>query len=129
MQQTENHKLNLIEPGDPFSPEALNENTQAIDAALTRFTCGTYTGNGASSRMVELPFTPKLVYVGNGVGCIFYYTGYYFYVGGLALPGLPAMAFSFPLVTIVEGGFQVGHSSDTLSSNNKGSGYRYFAFG
>ena len=34
MQHTDKYKLNLIETSDPFSPEPLNENAQAIEAQL-----------------------------------------------------------------------------------------------
>ena len=34
MQQTEHYSLNLIETSDTFTPQPLNENTQALDAKL-----------------------------------------------------------------------------------------------
>ena len=34
MQQTEKYKLNLIEPSDPFLPDALNANTQRLEDVL-----------------------------------------------------------------------------------------------
>ena len=35
MQQTETYKLNLIETSDPFSPQALNENTQKLEEVVS----------------------------------------------------------------------------------------------
>lgn len=77
MQQTEKYKLNLIERNDPFSPDALNQNTQKVEDAMAaheagieqrltvleahRIAYGTYTGNGQNNRFIFLPFTPKLV--------------------------------------------------------------------
>jgi len=34
MQQTQTYKLNLVEPSDPFTPDALNRNTQKIEDAM-----------------------------------------------------------------------------------------------
>ena len=36
MQQTESYNLKLIETGDPFDPEALNENARTLEAQLAR---------------------------------------------------------------------------------------------
>lgn len=35
MQQTQKYKLNLIESSDPFLPDALNQNTQKLENALS----------------------------------------------------------------------------------------------
>ena len=40
MQQTEKYKLNLIESSDPFLPDALNANTQRIEAAMAAHEAG-----------------------------------------------------------------------------------------
>ena len=34
MQQTEKWKLNLIDRDDPFTPDALNENTKRMEAVI-----------------------------------------------------------------------------------------------
>lgn len=78
--QTGKYKLNLIESSDPFLPEALNQNTQKIEDAMTaheegieqrltvleahRFAFGTYqgNGNGDTTAFIPLPFTPKAVF-------------------------------------------------------------------
>ena len=38
MQHTDKYKLNLIENSDAFSPDALNENMQKLEAALEEVT-------------------------------------------------------------------------------------------
>ena len=133
MQQTETYKLNIIEDDDKFSPDALNKNAEAleaqlarIDAALLKFACGTYTGNGSSSRTISLPFTPKVLYVGNTYGSTYYNSCT---CGGLALENKPVATSSATLVTIVAGGFRVCHSSATQTTNKSDGEYRYFAIG
>lgn len=82
--QTGKYKLNLIEPTDPFLPEALNQNTQKIEDAMTaheegieqrltvlearKFAYGTYRGNynynsGVLQQLIQLPFAPKAAFV------------------------------------------------------------------
>ncbi len=82
MQQTEHYSLNLIETSDTFTPQPLNENTQAIDAKLAdldtratglasrvsaleqvRMVNGTYRGNW-KDRVVSVGFTPRVVWIG-----------------------------------------------------------------
>ena len=88
MQQTEKYKLNLIESSDPFLPEALNQNTQKLEDALSaaieehqaetdarlavveahKLAAGLYmgkaTGNSSSGEMtIALGFTPLAAFV------------------------------------------------------------------
>ena len=89
MQQTEKYKFNLIERDDAFSPDALNENTRKLEAALSlksdaadtdvmkaaldqriqtlenhKVVAGTYVGNADKNGMhVELGFTPVVLVV------------------------------------------------------------------
>lgn len=80
MQQTEKYKLNLIESSDPFLPDALNQNTQKLENALSaaieehraetdaRLTVleghkiyfGFFKG-GSGTHHIPLPFAPKAV--------------------------------------------------------------------
>ena len=83
MQQTQKYKLNLIESSDPFLPEALNQNTQKLENALSaaieehraetdaRLTVleghkiyfGYFTAPTSGSTLhVPLPFAPKAVF-------------------------------------------------------------------
>ena len=67
------HKFNLIEPGDTFSPDPLNENMETLESILAAIgssvgsgghTCraayGTFTGGG-SSRTLTFDFCPLVV--------------------------------------------------------------------
>ena len=86
MQQTEKRNLNIIEPSDPFLPDALNENTRKIEAALEahedavaaqvdaldqriqvieakKFVYGSFYVPDPNRHHVSLGFTPKLVYI------------------------------------------------------------------
>ena len=90
MQQTEKYKLNLIEMSDTFSPEPLNENMEALEAALDaeaaarksgdsamssrvttlearKIATGTYTGNGTADQTIYIGFTPKVVMIQPGI--------------------------------------------------------------
>jgi len=81
MQQTEKYKLDLIETGDPFSPDALNANAQKLEGELARVdgerdaldgrvvkleNCrvllGTYDGSGADEgQIIDLGERPVAV--------------------------------------------------------------------
>lgn len=88
MQQTTSREFSIIESSDPFLPEALNDNTRKIEAALDahetqtkavtdalaarittleghKMVCGTYIGDGTKNRLIPLPFEPKAVLVFN----------------------------------------------------------------
>lgn len=135
MQQTQKYKLNLIEPSDPFLPEALNANTQKVEDVLIgkmegpmveldqrvtaleahKFYVGTYTGTGLElcPRFVDLGFTPIAV-------C----------VSASDSNGHAHWAFRGSVnsnVNVVEGGFQAG----TLfmgSLNDVGKEYPFLVF-
>ena len=66
MQKTQNYNLNKPEAGDPLRLADFNQNSDILDAALKnlsaeRVITGSYTGDGASERIIDLPFTPKMV--------------------------------------------------------------------
>lgn len=88
MQQTTSREFSIIESSDPFLPEALNDNTRKIEAALDahetqtkavtdaldarittleghKMAWGLYTGDGQASRLIPLPFTPTVVVAHN----------------------------------------------------------------
>lgn len=136
MQHTKKYDLSIIESSDPFSPEALNDNTRAVEAELERVDAavevltasqlklafGTFTGNNAQNRLIPLPFTPKLVYMGDSRG--FTLSGGHDY-GGVVMPGYPYSSF----FSVTEGGFLVSHYSTDDYYNRSGNTYRYFALG
>lgn len=141
MQQTEKYKLNLIEPDDPFLPDGLNQSAQKIenvlageaaaraagDAALDqrvtvleghRMAYGTYTGNGAASQFIPLPFTPTALFIQT----IAYAQKAEMVVG--AVPGIQAQ--------LAEGGFNALLNYTTAGAvqavNTKGTKYIFLAF-
>ena len=142
MQQTETYNLNIIETDDTFSPDALNANARTLETQLARidaaaaalaatvpkFTCGAYVGDGKKNRMIELPFTPQMVYV----GIAYFGTDYTYngssnrFHGGVAVTGVAA-GLDTPIVEIVDGGFRVSYISTNSSANSSDSRYRYFA--
>ena len=86
MQQTTSREFSIIESSDPFLPEALNDNTRKIEAALDahetqtkavtdalaarvtaleghKIAWGLYKGDGAATRVIPLPFTPTAAFV------------------------------------------------------------------
>ena len=136
MQQTTKYKLNLIETSDAFSPDALNQNTQKVEAALSaheaaveeatgaldqriqvfeakKFAYGSYKASTDSDNIVTLGFTPYAVlthYIGGSTGFT-----------ALALTGQNGNG-----LKIVENGFQ----TDVGSGYNIRSGfYTYIALG
>ena len=134
--KTENLGLHSWVRKDPFRMDEFNENFDKLDRAvganaaavstIPKFTCGAYTGDGKKKRLIELPFAPKMVYVGDAMGRTFYVNaagGTYTY-GGVAVEGG-----SNSLVEIVEGGFQVSHIENASTANYNGRTFVYFAIG
>lgn len=138
MQQTTSREFSIIEPSDPFLPEALNDNTRKIEAALdahetqtkavtdaldTRITTleghkmvmGTYTGDAVNHRVIPLPFTPALVIVhGLSSHC--------------TLVAIPECHNDY-FVEVAEGGFQLRYMNGLIDEPNAyGSKYLYVAF-
>ena len=137
MQQTQTYKLNLIESSDPFSPDALNANTQKVEDVLARreavsdeklaemdgrvtvleghkFTWGSYHGNGGSSQTVQIGFTPVAVLV---VGTR----------GGSINLGMSVAAEngSYYQMDLVEGGFRLNRAGPLTGTDD----FAYIAFG
>ena len=65
--KSERYQLNLWEPGDDFIRTEFNENFEKLDGAA-RVVFGTYTGDGAATRHIELGFTPRVVYLNDSQG-------------------------------------------------------------
>ena len=66
----------------------------ALANAGLKIVTGTYVGDGAASRVIELGFTPRAVFVCRGDGqthCAEYFSPTS-YCGGLALPDNPIVA-------------------------------------
>ena len=140
MQQTEKYKLNLIERDDAFSPDALNQNTQKVENALTahaaaveevtdaldarlkvlevkKLAYGHYAATGKTgqdiSLTVNLGFTPEVLYLQYALG------------GGGNMLLLKGDKGFLPDAEIVNGGFRV--CSKTGFFNTAGIPYNYLA--
>lgn len=119
--QTQNYGLHQWEPGDSFLREEFNENFGAIDGAMAgAVVFGTYTGDGNSSRNINLGRRPKAVILapnngfwGNGSSVRSGLFG-----GNLTLSGY---------AQITDAGFTVSYSSNGVLNNN-GTIYYYAAF-
>lgn len=132
--QTGKYKLNLIEPTDPFLPDALNQNTMKLEEAVSghledmdqrltvlearHFAYGIYVGNDPRStsgvlltQLIPLPFAPTAVFV--------------------ATPGTEYSTFGFavkngnaPYLKLVENGFTAQGNV-----NYQGQRFGFIAFG
>jgi len=130
--KTEHFGLHAWEPGDSVLRSEFNENFAALDGAA-RVAAGSFIGDGAGERYIELGFKPAAVLLMCRNGCVgqSITSGY----GGLAMQGLPCMADSYEngeLFRLDEGGFFV-HCYSTrphgysVYSNISGVGYYYLA--
>ena len=108
--------------------DALSKTLASVPLLVT----GTYTGNGAESRLISLGFQPKalLVMTERGYPAIPYTDDYY---GGLALPGNPVCLKTVYgtdyILTIESKGFQVYYNRDKyILSNQLETTYYYLAW-
>ena len=153
--QTTNYQLSQWAKSDQVKMEDFNADNAKLDAALkaeadarsaavnainttlsgaVKLAAGSYTGDGAESRIIPLPFTPKAVYVCTESGGTVS-TGRFY--GGLAVTGTPASSdysgVFYSIVEIVSGGFQVAYVYKTndwqVVSNYLNNKYHYIAFG
>ncbi len=98
-----------------------------LDGRKVEIVVGMYQGDGASSRVISLGFTPKAVLVINREGRT---SADYDCFGGLALPGHPVNFSGSYAVEIVEGGFKVVHASQgsrVINTNSSSYTYHYLA--
>ena len=102
---------------------------------------GTYTGDGATTRVISLGFTPKAVLVmPRDSELVRDSSSHTYYYGGLAVTGSNAASSAAgatswvctsTIVAIAESGFQVGYDDGPYSSyltNESGTVYHYVAF-
>ena len=139
---TTNYQLCQWEATDKVLRTDFNQDNQKIDAALSglaKISAGAYTGNGAETQAITLPFTPKVVFVCTGAGEMRSVTAPAQYYGGVAVTSHPAQIThtygTIPLVTIETNGFSVYRKSDNVGlglwsmTNQSGVNYYYFAIG
>ena len=108
--------------------EALSKKLASMPCLVT----GTYTGDGAESRLISLGFQPKalLVMTDEGYSARPYPDDYY---GGLALPGKPVCLKTVYgtdyILTVESQGFRVYYNkSKYVFSNQKEFNYHYLAW-
>ena len=110
--------------------DSLEDTVQQISADLTKITFGTYAGDGAESRTINLGFTPKAVFVIEAGGRTLM-SGYSIqHYGGLAFQNTPATDSSGDIVQIVTNGFKVFNrlNGDYIRTNYEGLDFHYIAF-
>lgn len=121
----------------------LSSTLTSTQASMLKLKVGTYDGNGAANRFIDVGFTPKAVLVCDmyGAMCDSQATGRIYYRGGLAVTGGPAVTASYngsylKVVEITTNGFYVTQASiDTKSypiealTNTSSISYRYVAIG
>ena len=142
--QTANYQLNQWEAEDKVLRTEFNADNQKIDAALAglasaalKMAVGTYTGDGAASRVISVGFTPKAVLVCTQSGLTYSPNASGYVFGGLAVTAgniyLERFENIYPGVEIVTGGFQVYQTTiDSYSAvhcNNTQYRYHYIAIG
>ena len=131
---TANYQLHQWVPEDNFLRTDFNQDFQKLDTAqaeveaLAGSKCsvvaGTYSGNNAESREINLGFQPVAVMLENSYGrrpAVDY--GMY---GGLAVQG-GSVAHANTALEITQTGFRVGWDGNSLT-NYSGNSYRYLAF-
>ena len=149
--QTTNYQLSQWSKSDQVKMEDFNADNAKIDAALAqkadasalaalttlvgtplKLAAGSYVGDGAESRTIPLPFTPKAVYVCTDYGCTFA-VGYSAnsYYGGLAAAGCPIKLGEHAVLEVAAGGFKVGYrnSPSYILSNEANKKFHYLALG
>ena len=105
------------------SQSALN----AAAATIPHFTFGTYSGNGALERTIELGITPSMVLLFTKKGWTYHDDGIY---GGLAFTGHPVSGPTIPFLEIVENGFRIFYKSTMegyICTNRENYDYQYVA--
>ena len=131
---TENYHLHQWVPEDNFLRTDFNTDFQKLDTALAEVealagskcsvVAGTYSGNNAESREINLGFQPVAVMLENSFGKrpAVDFNMY----GGLAVQG-GSLNHSDTALTITQTGFRVGKVGESLT-NFSGNSYRYLAF-
>lgn len=132
MQYTNQYQFNLIESGDHFSAEPLNENAEKMEEVLGAlqqkigeyFVFGSYTGDGTSDRFIDLGFTPRFVLIMSAypsndstIGLVFFLNAEYGFIVSNTNQNIATVAY------ISDGGFV----ARTTPVNTKGTTCYYLA--
>lgn len=109
-----------INVGDRYSDIKLTDKLLSLETVK-----GSYTGNGMTTRTIELGFTPSAVFVCKNDGILNDGTTIY---GGLAVTGSPVVSSdSINAVAIAENGFTVARNAG-VNTNMSVTTYNYVAF-
>ena len=104
--------------------ESADDALQTAVSAKCEVYYGTYTGNGAANRLIELGFQPKAVFsLSNGVNIYSYGT-----YGGLAFPDKPVKSGNSNALVIEDTGFRVYYNDTNIYTNRSGNTYVFLAF-
>ena len=131
---TNNLSLPQWELDDRILVEEFNEAMHNIDEAVgtkVQMLVGSYTGDNAAERTISLGVTPKAVLVCDQRGAMGYpITGREEGYGGLALQNNPVTLRGLTVLEIVNGGFKVFFTDNSLTcrTNHSNSRYNYIAF-
>ena len=124
--KTQNYQLHSWTPQDEFHLTEINENFTALDTVLSvlprklEAVAGSYTGNGAASRLIDLGKKPVAVFTERVGG--FRHSSNMVY-GGLAT----RQAGLLTAMVLSDTGFTV-FSQNYMQLNEQGSSYNYIAF-
>ena len=135
--QTSNYKLNQWAAEDKVLREEFNRDNATLEAAVPKIVAGTYTGDGTENRIIDLGFTPNILFVCNDSGTVYSSSATYAnYHGGLVFKNRPAQVKNVVYLSIVENGFQIAYAVNTpngsnfttyFNTNSENSIYRYVA--
>lgn len=133
---TNNFHLSQWSSQDAVLRDDFNADNAKLDSALSLFpqlVYGSYTGDGAATRTVELGFTPSALFVvgPSGTPCQ-HQSGVAMHFGGLVFPDKPAKDTykNRTILAICENGFNVGYDVENgiyIYSNVDGFEYWYVA--
>ena len=122
----------LGEKADKSAVEELNAQVGQVELSMPRVVFGTYTGDGAASKHIELGFPPKALLLFCQNGRTSYCVSYGMAYGGLALEGHPVIIQNREVLTLNSSGFTVRkefqEKAASLYSNADGVFYHYIAF-
>ena len=151
MNHTTNYQLNQWEATDRVTRDDFNADNAAIDTALktvadaaaaaqsavsgaVKLVTGSYTGNGAESRTINVGFAPKAVLLFTQQGQTYYVSGTNYYMcGGLILPNKPIRYTDLTVAAISGNGFTVSYKNAGIQqiafANQSSVVYYYAALG
>lgn len=152
MQQTETYKFSLIEGGDRFSPQPLNDNMDKVEQALkdcaqtvtaladssVKMAFGDYSGTGAygstTPTALTFDFEPKLLVVSSGNNLMIALRGNQnaaCYIGLKYMSNYADSTYGWYNPIVWDGHTVSWHNTgnNTSQFNQSGVTYRYVAFG